>query len=169
MSTRKGEYVELNELRDEIGNDAINFFYLMKNKDQHLDFDLNVAITQNKNNPVYYIQYAHARIEKILAEVDAYQDKDYDLESLDNLYEKELITTLINFKDISIKTIVGLQPNVMTHYLQKLSQEFHSYYANVKILNNDDMNYSRIHLIAAVQKVIRCGLDLLNITAPKVM
>ena len=169
MSTRKGQYVELNELRDEIGNDAINFFYLMKSKDQHLEFDLNVAINQNKNNPVYYIQYAHARIEKILAEVDAYKDKDYDLESLNNLYEKELITTLINFKDISIKTIVGLQPNVMTHYLQKLSQEFHSYYANVKILNNDDMNYSRIHLIAAVQKVIRCGLGLLNITAPKVM
>ena len=74
MSTRKGEYVELNELGDEIGYDAINFFYLTKNKDQHLDFDLNVAINQNKNNPVFYIQYAHARIEKILTEVGGYQD-----------------------------------------------------------------------------------------------
>ena len=169
MSTRKGEYVEINELNDQIGKDAINFFYLTKNKDQHLDFDLDVAIKQNKNNPVYYIQYAHARIEKILEEVNDYREKECSLENLNSSHEKELISTLINFSDILKKTIIDLQPQLMTHYLQKLAQDFHSYYANVKILNNDKQDYSKIHLIAAVQKVIRCGLDLLNITSPKVM
>ena len=169
MSTRKGEYVELNELSDEIGKDAVNFFYLTKNKDQHLDFDLDIAIKQNKNNPVYYIQYAHARIEKILIEVNNYQDEEYDLESLSHKLEKELILTLIGFGEVANKTIRDLQPHLITHYLQKLAHDFHSYYANVKILSDDHQDYSKIHLIAAVQKVIKCGLDLLNINAPKVM
>lgn len=169
MSTRKGEYVELNKLGDEIGNDAINFFYLTKNKDQHLDFDLNIAINQNKNNPVFYIQYAHARIEKMLKEIKDYEDKEYDLRSLENKLERELISTLINFNEVTTKTIMKLQPHLMTHYLLKLAQDFHSYYANVKILNVQSVDYSRVHLIAAVQKVIKCGLDLLNINSPEVM
>ena len=168
MSTRKGEFVELEALRKEIGNDAMNFFYLTKNKDQHLDFDLNLAITENKNNPVYYIQYAHARIEKILNEAKNYQSHKYDLESLDNELEQNIVSTLLDFNEICEKTIMGLQPHMMTHYLQKLAQDFHSYYANVKILT-DEINYSRIYLIAAIQKVLKCGLDLLNINAPKEM
>ena len=169
MSTRKGEYVEINELNDQIGKDAINFFYLTKNKDQHLDFDLDVAIKQNKNNPVYYIQYAHARIEKILKEVDGYQNKECDFSSLNHELEKELISTLTKFEEVSIKTIMDLQPQLMTHYLQRLAQCFHSYYANIKILNDGKADFSKVHLIAAVQKVIKCGLDLLNINSPKVM
>ena len=168
MSTRKGDFVELENLRNEIGNDAINFFYLTKNKDQHLDFDLSIAISQNKNNPVYYIQYAYARIEKILNEVKDYHNEEYDLSSLDNIYEKEIITTLSNFHETIKKSIIGLQPHLATNYLLKLSQDFHSYYANVKILNKD-INYSQVHLIAAVQKVIKCGLDLINIDTPKEM
>ena len=169
MSTRKGQYVELDQLSDEIGKDAINFFYLTKNKDQHLDFDLDIAIKQNKNNPVYYIQYAHARIEKILNEVDDYKSKEYDFSSLNHELEKELISTLIKFEEVCNKTIMDLQPQLMTHYLQKLAQCFHSYYANIKILNDGKADYSKVHLIAAVQKVIKCGLDLLNINSPKVM
>ena len=168
MSTRKGEFVELETLRKEIGNDAMNFFYLTKNKDQHLDFDLNLAITENKNNPVYYIQYAHARIEKILNETKNYQSHKYDLESLDNELEQNIISTLLDFNEVCEKTIMGLQPHMMTHYLQKLAQDFHSYYANVKILT-DEIDYSKIYLIAAIQKVLKCGLDLLNINAPKEM
>jgi len=168
MSTRKGEFVELETLRKEIGNDAMNFFYLTKNKDQHLDFDLNLAITENKNNPVYYIQYAHARIEKILNETKNYQSHKYDLESLDNELEQNIISTLLDFNEVCEKTINGLQPHIMTHYLQKLAQDFHSYYANVKILI-DEIDYSKIYLIAAIQKVLKCGLDLLNINAPKGM
>ena len=168
MSTRKGEFVELETLRKEIGNDAMNFFYLTKNKDQHLDFDLNLAITENKNNPVYYIQYAHARIEKILNETKNYQSHKYGLESLDNELEQNIISTLLDFNEVCEKTIMGLQPHMMTHYLQKLAQDFHSYYANVKILT-DEIDYSKIYLIAAIQKVLKCGLDLLNINAPKEM
>ena len=168
MSTRKGDFVELEELRNEIGNDAINYFYLTKNKDQHLGFDLSIAISQNKNNPVYYIQYAYARIEKILKEVKDYHKKEYDLSSLDNVLEKEIITTLSNFDEITKKSVIGLQPHLITNYLLKLAQDFHSYYANVKILNKD-INYGQVHLIAAVQKVIKCGLDLININTPKEM
>jgi arginyl-tRNA synthetase len=168
MSTRKGEFVELETLREEIGDDAVNFFYLTKNKDQHLDFDLNIAVTSNKNNPVYYIQYAHARIEKILNETKNYQSHKYDLESLDNELEQNIISTLLDFNEVCEKTIVGLQPHMMTHYLQKLAQDFHSYYANVKILT-DEIDYSKIYLIAAIQKILKCGLDLLNINAPKEM
>ena len=168
MSTRKGEFVELETLREEIGNDAMNFFYLTKNKDQHLDFDLNLAIVENKNNPVYYIQYAHARIEKILNDVKNYKSHSYNLESLDNDLENNIISTLLNFNDACEKTIINLQPHIMTHYLQKLAQDFHSYYANVKILT-DKINYDRVHLIAAVQKILKCGLELLNINAPKEM
>jgi len=168
MSTRKGEFVELETLREEIGDDAVNFFYLTKNKDQHLDFDLNIAVTNNKNNPVYYIQYAHARIEKILNETKNYQSHKYDLESLDNELEQNIISTLLDFNEVCEKTIMGLQPHMMTHYLQKLAQDFHSYYANVKILT-DEIDYSKIYLIAAIQKVLKCGLDLLNINAPKEM
>ena len=168
MSTRKGEFVELETLRKEIGNDAMNFFYLTKNKDQHLDFDLNLAVTENKNNPVYYIQYAHARIEKILNEAENYQSHKFEPESLDNDLEQNIITTLLDFNEVCEKTIIGLQPHILTHYLQKLAQDFHSYYANVKILTNE-INYNRIYLIAAIQKVLKCSLDLFNITAPKEM
>ena len=168
MSTRKGDFVELEDLRKEIGNDAINFFYLTKNKDQHLDFDLSVAISQNKNNLVYYIQYAYARIEKILNEVKGYEKNEYNLESLDDNFEKDIIKTLSNFHEIAKKSIMELQPHLITNYLQKLAQDFHSYYANVKILN-ENIDYSKVHLIAAVQKVIKCSLDLLNIKTPREM
>ena len=168
MSTRKGEFVTLKTLVDEIGNDAINFFYLTKKKDQHLDFDLNVAIAEDKNNPVYYIQYAHARIEKILNEVGELEQYKFNPDSLKNDFEKKLINSLNSFYETCEKSIIELQPHVMTHYLQKLSQDFHSYYANVKLLT-EKIDYDKIYLIAAVQKVIKCGLELLNINAPEKM
>jgi len=158
----------LKTLIDEIGNDAINFFYLTKKKDQHLDFDLNLAISEDKNNPVYYIQYAHARIDKILNEIKDLTKHEYNPDSLKNDIEKTLINSLNSFNETCEKSIMELQPHIMTHYLQKLSQEFHSYYANVKLLT-EEIDYSKIYLIAAVQKVIRCGLKLLNINAPKEM
>ncbi len=168
MSTRKGQYIELESLRKEIGNDAINFFYLTKNKDQHIDFDLNIAIQDSKNNPVYYIQYAFARIEKILISIEGYDINKHKFKTLDNDSEKEIIDTLNSFTEIFHKAIIQLEPHLITNYLYKLSQEFHSYYANVKILDNK-INYDRVYLIKAIQKVIKCGLDLLNISSPKEM
>ena len=168
MSTRKGEFVMLKTLIDEIGNDAINFFYLTKKKDQHLDFDLNLAISEDKNNPVYYIQYAHARIEKLLNEAGDYMNHDYNPDGFEDNLEKNLIDSMNTFGEICEKSITNLEPHLMTHYLQKLAQDFHSYYANVKLLTKK-IDYSKIYLIAAVQKVLKCGLELLNINAPKQM
>ena len=168
MSTRKGEFVMLKTLIDEIGNDAINFFYLTKKKDQHLDFDLNLAISEDKNNPVYYIQYAHARIEKLLNEAGDYMNHDYNPDGFEDNLEKNLIDSMNTFGEICEKSITNLEPHLMTHYLQKLAQDFHSYYANVKLLTKN-IDYSKIYLIAAVQKVLKCGLELLNINAPKQM
>ena len=168
MSTRKGEFVTLKTLNDEIGNDAINFFYLTKKKDQHLDFDLDVAISEDRNNPVYYIQYAHARIEKILNEAKDFKRHKFNPESLESNLEKNIIDLLNGFEDICKKSINELQPHVMTQYLQKISQEFHSYYANVKLLTSE-IDYSKIYLIAAIQRVIKHGLGILNVSTPKEM
>ena len=99
MSTRKGEFVTLKTLIDEIGNDAINFFYLTKKNDQHLNFDLNIAIAEDKNNPVYYIQYAHARIDKILNEIKDLTKHEYNPDSLKNDIEKNLINSLNSFNE----------------------------------------------------------------------
>tara|TARA_B100000029_G_scaffold262079_1_gene258269 strand:+ start:2175 stop:3782 length:1608 start_codon:yes stop_codon:yes gene_type:complete len=168
MSTRKGEFVTLKTLINEIGNDAINFFYLTKKKDQHLDFDLNIAISEDKNNPVYYIQYAYARIEKLLIEAGDYMKHDFNPDSLKDNLEKNLIDSMNVFEETCEKSIINLEPHLMTHYLQKLSQDFHSYYANVKLLT-EKIDYNKIYLIAAVQKILKCGLGLLNISAPKQM
>lgn len=168
MSTRKGDFVELDTLLKEIGIDAINFFYLMRSKDQHLDFDLEVAVSSNKNNPVYYIQYAHARIEKILMNIQSYEKFDFDYNNLAKNQETELVDKLSSFSDICETSIVNLKPQIMTNYLYDLSQLFHGYYANEKIIK-DQINYSQVYLIAAVQKVIKCGLEVLNIDAPKEM
>ena len=168
MSTRKGEFVKLDTLADEIGVDAINYFYLTKNKDQHLDFDLDIAISTNKNNPVYYIQYAHARIEKILNQLQEYNKNSFNPNDLKETSEIELITLLMDFKDMSYKSITSLKPNIMTNYLYDLAQQFHSYYTNVKIIE-ERIIYSRVYLIAAIQRVIRCGLETLNINAPTEM
>tara|TARA_Y100000590_G_scaffold286981_1_gene322943 strand:- start:64465 stop:66048 length:1584 start_codon:yes stop_codon:yes gene_type:complete len=168
MSTRKGDFVELETLRKEIGNDAMNFFYLTKNKDQHLDFDLDVAVKENKNNPVYYIQYAHARIEKILNKIDGLNNYKFNPNALNHQNEKDIISQLNNFNEICKNSIIKLQPHIMANYLHKLAQDFHSYYANVKFLT-EKIDYNKIYLVKAVQKVLKCGLDLLNIKAPKEM
>ena len=168
MSTRKGEFVELDTLLQEIGIDAINYFYLMRSKDQHLDFDLEVAVSSNKNNPVYYIQYAHARIEKILSQVPNYEEFEFDHKNLKNKQEGDLVDQLANFSDICKKSIINLKPQIMTNYLYDLSQLFHGYYASERIIK-DEINYSQVYLLAAIQKVVKCGLETINIQAPKEM
>ena len=168
MSTRKGEFVELDTLLKEIGIDAINYFYLMRSKNQHLDFDLEVAVSSNKNNPVYYIQYAHARIEKILSQVPNYREFEFNHKNLINKQEGDLVDQLANFSDICKKSIINLKPQILTNYLYDLSQLFHGYYASERIIK-DEINYSQVYLLAAIQKVVKCGLETINIQAPKEM
>ncbi len=168
MSTRKGEFVELDTLLKEIGIDAINYFYLMRSKDQHLDFDLDVAVSSNKNNPVYYIQYAHARIEKILSQASNYREFEFNYETLGSKQEGDLVNKLSNFSDACKKSIINLKPQIMTNYLYDLAKLFHGYYASEKIIK-DEINYSQIYLLAAIQRVIKCGLETINIDAPREM
>ncbi len=168
MSTRKGEFVELDTLLKEIGIDAINYFYLMRSKDQHLDFDLEVAVSSNKNNPVYYIQYAHARIEKILSQAPNYREHEFNCENLTKKHEGNLINKLSSFSDVCKRSIINLKPQIMTNYLYDLSQLLHGYYASERIIK-DDINYSQVYLLAATQKVIKCGLKTINIEAPREM
>ncbi len=168
MSTRKGEFVELDTLLKEIGIDAINYFYLMRSKDQHLDFDLEVAVSSNKNNPVYYIQYAHARIEKILSQAPNYREHEFNYENLTKKHEGNLINKLSSFSDVCKRSIINLKPQIMTNYLYDLSQLLHGYYASERIIK-DDINYSQVYLLAATQKVIKCGLKTINIEAPREM
>ena len=168
MSTRKGEFVELDTLLKEIGIDAINYFYLMRSKDQHLDFDLDVAVSSNKNNPVYYIQYAHARIEKILSQASNYREFEFNYETLGSKQEGDLVNKLSNFSDACKKSIINLKPQIMTNYLYDLAKLFHGYYASEKIIKNE-INYSQIYLLAAIQRVIKCGLETINIDAPREM
>ena len=168
MSTRKGEFVKLETLIGEIGIDSINYFYLMKGKDQHLDFDLEIAVSSNKNNPVYYIQYAHARIQKILDQVGDYKKESFNPSDLNSSIENEIISTLSNFDKVTQKSVINLKPQILTNFLFELSQHFHSYYASEKFIK-DDINYSKIYLIAAIQRIIKCGLNVLNISAPEKM
>ncbi len=168
MSTRKGTFVTLKKLADEIGNDAIYFFYLTKSSNQHLDFDLDLAVSQDKNNPVYYIQYAHARIEKILNQIEPIDNKEFDPELITENEDKKLINSLNQYKDVFQKSLNNLEPHLLANYLYELASAFHSYYSKTKIIT-EDINYSRVYLISAVQKILKCGLGLLNISAPDEM
>ena len=167
MSTRSGEFITLKSLVDEIGSDAINFFYINKKIEQHLDFDINTALSKDKDNPVYYIQYAHARIEKIISKVNL-KDLDFDDTKLIDPKEQDLLRLLNNYEETFSVAMDTLQPQMITNYLYKLSQSFHSYYANIKIID-DEINYSRVSLVIAIQKVLKNGLNLFDINAPEDM
>ena len=167
MSTRSGEFITLKSLVDEIGSDAINFFYINKKIEQHLDFDINTALSKDKDNPVYYIQYAHARIEKIISKVNL-KNLDFDDTKLMDPREQDLLRLLNNYEETFSAAMETLQPQMITNYLYKLSQSFHSYYANIKIID-DEVNYSRVSLVIAIQKVLKNGLNLFDINAPKDM
>ena len=168
MSTRKGTFVTLKKLADEIGNDATYFFYLTKNSNQHLDFDLDLAVSQDKNNPVYYIQYAHARIEKILNQIKPFDNKEFNPELITENEDIKLINILDQYKDIFKKSLNNLEPHLLANYLYDLASEFHSYYSKTKIITQN-INYSRVYLISSVQKILKCGLNLLNVNAPEEM
>ena len=167
MSTRSGEFITLKSLVDEIGSDAINFFYINKKIEQHLDFEINTALSKDKDNPVYYIQYAHARIEKIIQKVNL-NDLDFKDTALIDPREQDLLRLLNSYEQTINQAMDTLQPQLITNYLYKLSQSFHSYYANVKIIDGV-INYSRVSLVMAIQKVLNNGLSLLDINAPKDM
>jgi len=174
MSTRCGEFVTLRELREEVGCDAARFFYIQRKSEQHLNFDLELAKSQSNDNPVYYIQYAYARICSVFRQL---QDKNQvwhhnqaTLERLDNQHEQALLVTLSRFPEVIEMAADAYEPHQLTYYLRDLAQNFHTFYDSHKILVDDEaLRHARLSLIAVCQQVLRNGLSIIGVSAPEVM
>ena len=176
MSTRSGEFVTLRELREEVGNDATRFFYVMRKNDQHLDFDLDLAKAQSSDNPVYYIQYAHARICSVMRQLKdkkLHWDQKQGLENLKLLqdpHEENLIRHLQEYAEMLQNAALRYAPHTVAHYLQELANEFHSYYnAQQFIVDAEKMRNARLCLVMAVKQIVANGLKLLGVSAPETM
>lgn len=169
MSTRSGEFVTLRELRKEVGNDAARFFYAMRKSDQHLDFDLDLAKSQSNENPVYYVQYAHARICSVITQWngDLTMLERVDAHVLSSADELSLLQKLIDFPDIIEAAAKEFSPHVITFYLRELASEFHSYYNSTRFLVDEtSIMHARLALIASVRQVLSNGLKLLGVSTP---
>ena len=176
MSTRSGEFVTLRDLRKEVGNDAARLFYVMRSNDQHLDFDLELAKARSNDNPVYYIQYAHARVasvQKQLRERGLAHDVANGLESLQKLSEPQelqLLKRLTVYPEIIEQCATQRAPHTLVHYLRDLANDFHTYYsAHQFIVEDVALRNARLCLALAAQTVVRNGLKLLGVSAPDTM
>jgi len=173
MTTRGGTYVTLRELRREVGNDAARFFYVSRSNDQHLEFDLELAKAETSDNPVYYVQYAHARIASMLDRLEgSLPDPSVtDLSRLAADSEIGLIRMLNRYPEVIELAANGRAPQHIVHYLRDLAAEFHAYYNEHRILIDDDavLRDARVLLALATQQVISNGLTLLGVSAPESM
>ena len=165
MSTREGEFVTLREIMDEVGRDAARFFFIMRRTDSHLDFDLALAKAKTLDNPVYYIQYAHARISSI---IEFSRDAEQNLDNpalLDKEQELDLIKALARYPKIIEAAAINLEPYILLAYLQDIAGLFHSYYNAYRIVTDDKLlTEARIALVHTVKKVLASGLNLLGVT-----
>ncbi len=172
MSTRSGEFVTLRDLRQEVGKDAARFFYVMRKSDQHLDFDLDLAKSQSNDNPVYYIQYAFARVCSVMAQwnEDAVILYSADTKMLTSPMELALLQKLIDFPDIIESAAREFAPHLIAFYLRELASEFHSYYNATRFLVTEiPLQHARLALVASIQQVLHNGLALLDVSAPEKM
>ena len=172
MSTRSGEFVTLRDLRSEVGNDATRFFYVLRKSDQHLDFDMDLAKSQSNENPVYYIQYAHARVCSVLQQWggDASALAQADAGALQSNYEQVLLQHLIDYPQVIESAAEDLSPHLIAFYMKDLAADFHSYYnASRFLVDEEDVKLARLALIASVAQVLRNGLALLGVSAPEKM
>jgi arginyl-tRNA synthetase len=176
MSTRAGEFVTLRQLRAEVGNDAARFFYVMRGHDQPLDFDLELAKSRSNDNPVYYIQYAHARVASVqrqLASKGCVYDAAVGLSSLHTLtspHETALLTALGRYPEIIQLAATNRAPHALVHYLRELANCFHTWYnAEQFIVEDARLRNARLVLAIATQQVVRNGLRLLGVSAPETM
>ena len=172
MSTRSGEFVTLRELRKEVGNDACRFFYVLRKSDQHLDFDLDLAKSQSNENPVYYIQYAHARVCSVLAQWGGEEDglAGADLAPLGNERELALCARLASFPEAVENAAEDHAPHLIAFYLKDLAGEFHSYYNAERFLVEDEaLRNARLALCLAVRQALRNGLRIIGVGAPESM
>jgi len=176
MSTRSGEFVTLRKLREEVGDDAARFFYVMRKCEQHMDFDLDLAKSQSSDNPVYYIQYAHARVCSVLrqlAEKGLMHNSDNGLSGLAVLtesHEQALLTGLSRYPEVVETAALNHEPHQLAHFLRDLANDFHTYYnAHQFLVDDAAVRDARLCLIRAVRQVIANGLGLLAVSAPEAM
>jgi arginyl-tRNA synthetase len=176
MSTRSGEFVTLRELRHEVGTDAARFFYVMRKADQHLDFDLDLAKAQSADNPVYYIQYAHARIcsvERQMQEKGLSYDRvlgNANLSLLTESHEQELIKRLSRFPEVVESAALAHEPHQLTHHLRELANDLHTYYnAHQFLVEDAALRNARLNLVFATRQTLHNGLRLLGVSAPEAM
>jgi arginyl-tRNA synthetase len=176
MSTRSGEFVTLRQLRKEVGRDAARFFYVMRRCEQHLDFDLDLAKSQSADNPVYYVQYAHARVCSVLRQAAEKGIKvepspgETNLKLLTQAHEQALLKTLARYPEVIEAAALTEEPHQLTQYLRALANDFHTYYnAHQFLVNDPRLRDGRIKLILAVRQVLRNGLNLLGVSAPESM
>lgn len=176
MSTRSANFVTLNQLLDEVGVDAARFFYLTKKSDQALEFDIDLAITQDKNNPVYYIQYAYARICSLEKELknrgmkfDLKEGID-NLDLLENKSELEIVSSLEDYKIIIEQCCKNYEVHPICFYLRDLASKFHSYYNSETIIDEDQkLRNAKFTLLLAIKKTIKSGMNVLVIETPEKM
>jgi len=176
MSTRSGQFVTLRELREEVGNDAARFFYVMRKCEQHMDFDLDLAKSQSQDNPVYYVQYAHARVCSVMRQL---ADKGLEwnraqglegLELLTETHEHDLMAMLSRYPEVIETAALSHEPHQLAYFLRELATAFHTYYnAHQFIVDHALLRDARLTLIIAVRQVLRNGLALLGVGAPEVM
>ena len=176
MGTRSGQFDTLRQLREEVGSDAARFYYVMRSNDQHLDFDLDVAKSQSNDNPVFYIQYAHARVASVFRQLDEKSlqwDQAHGREQLVLLaepQEKALMTTLSRYPEVVELAANNRAPQHLVHYLRDLANDFHTYYnAHAFIADDVALRNARLYLISATRNVIANGLGILGVSAPDKM
>ena len=176
MSTRGGQFVTLRELRNDVGNDAARYFYIMRKIDQPLDFDMALAKSQSNENPVYYIQYAHARICSVWRQLETSAwnyDENNGLASLQRLdleAEMQLCKKLQTYPELLHKATTQFEPHTLAHFLYDLANAYHSYYTSCKfLLDDEELRNARLCLNTATQQVLLNGLTLLGLSAPTQM
>ncbi len=176
MSTRSGEFVTLRELRQEVGNDAARFFYVMRKCEQHMDFDLDLAKSHSNDNPIYYIQYAHARIASVwrqMADKGLARDSvrgAQNLGLLSEAHEEALMVSLSRYPEIVETAAINHEPHLLAHYLRDMANDFHTYYnAHQFLVDDGALRDARLTLILATKQVIANGLQLLGVSAPESM
>ena len=176
MGKRAGQFVTLRQLREEVGNDACRLFYLMRSHDQPLDFDLELAKSRTNENPVFYIQYAHARVASVhkqLAARGLHYDQALGLENLtrlDSTFEQAALSALARYPEVLLQAAMARAPHALVHYLRELANTFHTWYnAATFIVDEAALRNARLALASAVQQVVRNGLHLLGVSAPESM
>jgi arginyl-tRNA synthetase len=176
MGKREANFVTLRQLREEVGNDACRFFYLMRSHDQPLDFDLELAKSRTNENPVYYIQYAHARVASVMKQLEA-RGLSYDqamgfasLSKLSGTHEQAVLTALTRYPEVVAQAAGNRAPHALVHYLRELANTFHTYYnAEQFIVEDASLRNARLALVLGVRQVVRNGLALLGVSAPESM